>query len=290
MMNSRRLGGAELVQIIEFQGPTHDADWMIPGIPHNELHEHNSWLSPDYYMPITNRLVFSFQLWILRAGANTILIDTGVGNCKHRPAPAQNMINTPVIEWFEAIGIPPERVTHVVQTHLHGDHVGWNTRLVDGRWQPTFPNASYCMPELDWQSCKRRLDAGEHDLYGGCISDSVIPVVEAGLVKFIRDGDEVADCLSALPSPGHTPGHLHFSLRDEGEEYLFTGDVLHSPIQVLHPELNSRWCEAPDQARQTRWEILKRAQVSGATIFPAHAKSLNGWRVGNEDDAFTVRL
>jgi glyoxylase-like metal-dependent hydrolase (beta-lactamase superfamily II) len=221
---------------------------------------------------------------VLKAAGSTILIDTGVGNCKHRPQPWQNMLNTPALEWLEALGIPPASITHVVHTHLHGDHVGWNTRLVDGRWEPTFPNAVYHLPETDWCACKARYDGGETDLYGGSIADSVIPVVDAGLTRFVRPGDEIADCLTVIPSPGHTPGHVVLALRDAGEDYLFTGDVLHSPIQVLHPELNSRWCESQTDARASRHAILQRAAASGATIFPAHAKSLAGWSVSARDD------
>ena len=290
MMRSRRLGAAELIQIVEFHAPTHDADWMLPGVSHSTLDENVARLCPDYYMPHTNRLVFSFQIWILKAGANTILIDTGVGNCKHRPAPSQNMINTPLIDWFEAIGLPPPSITHVVHTHLHGDHVGWNTRLVDGRWEPTFPNAQYCMPAIDWCACKSRYDAGEHDFYGGSVADSVIPVVESGLARLIHPGGEIADCLTVLPAPGHTPGHVLYSLRDGGEDYLFAGDVLHSPVQILDPDLNSRWCESPDGARASRRSLLQRAAASNATIFPAHAKSLDGWRVSQHGDSFAMDL
>jgi glyoxylase-like metal-dependent hydrolase (beta-lactamase superfamily II) len=290
MMESRRLGSSELIRILEFHGPTHDADWMLPGVSHSALAANASWLCPDYYMPITNRLVFSFQIWLLKAGANIVLIDTGVGNCKHRPAPAQNMINTPVLDWFRAIGVPPERVTHVVQTHLHGDHVGWNTRWEDGRWVPTFQNATYYLPELDWCACDARYRAGEIDIYGGAVADSVVPIVDAGLARFLRAGDQVADCLTALPAPGHTPGHLVFLLRDGSEEFLFTGDVLHSPMQVLDPLMNSRWCEDAHDARASRVDVLRRAARNGATIIPAHAKSLRGWRVSERDGRFSVEL
>jgi len=288
MMRARRLGGADLFQIIEAHGPTHDADWMMPGISHPALAENEPWLCPDYYMPLTNRLVFTFQIWVLKAGPNTILIDTGVGNCKHRPQPWQHMLNTPALEWLEAIGLPPASVTHVVHTHLHGDHVGWNTRLVNGHWEPTFPNATYHLPEVDWCACKTRYDAGETDLYGGSMRDSVIPVVDAGLTTFVRDGDEIADCLTVHASPGHTPGHVVLALRDAGAEYLFTGDVLHSPMQVLDPTLNSRWCEDQSAARSSRHAVLHHAAERGATIFPAHAMSLDGWSVTEHDGHYRL--
>jgi glyoxylase-like metal-dependent hydrolase (beta-lactamase superfamily II) len=290
MMSSRSLGSIELFQIIELLGPTHDAEWMFPGIPRDVLDANASWLSPDYWMPLTNRLVFSFQLWVLKTRDRIILVDTGIGNHKDRPAPTQHMINTPTLDWLAAIGAPPEAVTHVVQTHLHGDHVGWNTRFVDGRWVPTFPNATYLMPRLDWHAFKARYDAGERGRFGGPIGDSVLPIVEAGLAQFVDPEDEVAGCLLALAAPGHTPGQLAYALRQAGEEYIFSGDVIHSPIQIPFPEITCRWCEEPEQARRTRIALLERAAANRATILPAHAKSMRGWRVTRQGGGFAVHL
>jgi glyoxylase-like metal-dependent hydrolase (beta-lactamase superfamily II) len=290
MIETRRAGAAELTQLVEIYGPTHDADWMLPGVPHADLAPSGSSFFPAYYAAATNRLIFAFKLFLLKTGNDLILIDTGIGNFKPRPNPSQHMINTPVLDWLETIGTVPERVTHVVHTHLHGDHVGWNTRLVDGRWEPTFPNATYALPSDDWHAYKARFDAGERDIFGGSLGDSVVPIVEAGLARFIAPGDCIADCLTALASPGHTPGHVHYALRDAGEEFLFVGDVIHSPVQVGHPELNCRWCEAPDRARQSRWEILAHAAAHDATVFPAHALSLDGWRIRESGAGFSVQL
>jgi glyoxylase-like metal-dependent hydrolase (beta-lactamase superfamily II) len=290
MMNARKLGTFELFQVIEFSGPTHDADWMLPGIARAAWDANAEWLSPGFWMPRTSRLVFTMQLWVLKASDRVILIDTGVGNGKRRPAPNQNMINTPVIEWMEAIGAPPDRVTHVVHTHLHGDHVGWNTHDVDGRWEPTFPNAIYYLPRREWAHYKARYDSGERDLLGGSFADSIAPVAQAGLTRAFDDGDEIAECLLARAAPGHSPGQVTLTLRDGGSEYVFAGDVLHSPIQVLFPEANSRWCEFPELARSTRRALLHYAAETGATVFPAHAKGVHGWQIVAQDQGFAVRI
>jgi len=289
MMNSRSLGGQiNLIQIIEFHGPTHDAQWMLPDTSRQLFDANASWLTDHFWMPRTNRLVFTYQLWLLKMTDAIVLIDTGCGNHKERLSPYQNKINTPVIDWLEAVGAPAEKVTHVLHTHLHADHVGWNTHLVDGRWVPTFPNATYYMPKLDYElfRLKRARRMGP-EMYDGVLADSVTPIIEAGLARFVKAGDEIAG-LVAIAAPGHTPGQLAYALRHCGDEIIFSGDVLHSPIQVPFPDINSRWCEDQEQARVTRHLLLGRAAATGATLIPAHAIGLAGWRIGRADDRFSI--
>lgn len=289
MMFSRSLGGSsELVEIIEFDGPTHDAQWMLPDAPPQTLNANAAWLQDRFWAPRTNRLVFTYQLWLLKMSDAIVLIDTGCGNHKDRVSPYQNRINTPVIDWLEAVGAPPEKVTHVLHTHLHSDHVGWNTRLLDGAWVPTFPNATYYMPKLDYELFKSHsARCMGPEMYAGVMADSVVPILQAGLTRFIKDGDEVAG-LVATATPGHTPGHIAYTLRHRGDEIIFAGDVLHSPVQVLCPHVNSRWCEDQKLARVSRHSLLRRAAASGAAVFPAHAKGIHGWRVGLTDDGFSI--
>jgi glyoxylase-like metal-dependent hydrolase (beta-lactamase superfamily II) len=160
MLYSRRIGAIELFQITEFTGPTHDAQWMLPGLSRETLDAHVSWLSPGFWLPHTNRLIFTMQLFVLKMSDRIIIIDTGVGNHKTRRAGSHHMLNTPMSEWLEGIGAEPDKVTHVVQTHLHGDHVGWNTSMVDGRWEPFFPNATYYFPVTDFAVFKSRYESG----------------------------------------------------------------------------------------------------------------------------------
>ena len=288
-MFSRQLGGgAELIEIIEFDGPTHDAQWMLPDAPASLFDANKALLKDRFWTPLTNRLVFTYQLWLLKTSDATILVDTGCGNHKARVSPYQDKINTPVIDWLEAVGAAPEDVTHVLHTHLHSDHVGWNTRLIDGRWVPTFPNAVYYMPKLDYDLFNGRAAVGmKPEMYQGVMADSVNPVVHAGLVRFVAPGDEVAG-LVAIATPGHTPGHVAYLFRHRGEDIIFAGDVLHSPVQVLCPHVNSRWCEDQSLARRTRHDLLCTAVERDAAILPAHAKGLHGWRVARCDDGFAV--
>jgi glyoxylase-like metal-dependent hydrolase (beta-lactamase superfamily II) len=291
MINQRTLGdGVELYQVIEFHGPTHDAQWMLPGLTPESVQANLAWLSPDYYMPRTNRLVFTFQLWVLHTPEGWVIVDTGTGNGKTRVAPSQHMLNTPVIDWLKAIGAEPNEVKHVIHTHLHGDHVGWNTQFVDGRWEPTFPNAQHYIPIGDWQSYSERHEARTlPQVFDAPFEDSVMPIVAAGLHRFVKAGDEVAG-FTAIDAPGHTPGTLVWSLEAGGHEYLFSGDVIHSPIQILYPQINSRWCELQDEARSSRLALLARAARDEATIMPAHAKRMEGWRVSRRAEGFAIDI
>jgi len=289
MMNVQTLGGnVEVVQIVEFEGPTHDAQYMLPEATARLLEENASWLRNRFWTPATNRLVFSYQLWLVRSGSTIVLIDTGCGNHKRRSSRYQNMINTPALDWLKSVGAAPEAVTHVLHTHLHADHVGWNTQFLGGRWVPTFPNATYYMPRLDYELfAQRRALRMKPPMYDEVMVDSVLPVLDAGLVRFIEDGDEVAG-LVCHGAPGHTPGHVIYTLRHGGEEIVFSGDVFHSPLQVLYPHINSRWCEDEGAARATRLRVLRQAAEGNARILPAHIRGVEGWRVARTRAGFSL--
>ncbi len=290
MINSRRIGDVELIQIVEFIGPTHDLEWMLPGMPRSALEANASWLEPNFWMGRTNRLVFSMQLWVLKARDRIILIDTGVGNGKRRASPHQTMLNTPALDWLEAIGARPEKVTHVVHTHLHGDHVGWDTRDDGGRWVPTFPNATYFAPAAEWTNFKARHDAGELGVHDGPFVDSVLPIAAAGLLRLFVPGEEVAGCLMPAAAPGHTFGQVTLAFRHAGEHCIFSADVLHSPMQLRFPDINSRWCEYPDAARATRRALIDEAATTGATIYPAHAIGVEGWQIVRQADGYALQI
>lgn len=290
MIHSRKIGNLEFIQIVEFVGPTHDLQWMLPGMPRRAFDDNASWLEPNFWIGRTDRLVFAMQLFVLKMGSQVILLDTGVGNGKKRPSPSQTMINTPALDWLAAVGAAPDKVTHVIHTHLHGDHVGWNTRDDGGRWVPTFPNATYFAPAEEWADFRWRHEAGKLGPHDPPFVDCVLPIADAGLLKCFAPGDEVADCLEAVAAPGHTRGQVMFRFRNGRELYIFSADVLHSPIQVQYPAVNSRWCELPDEARRTRLALMREAAGTDATVFPAHAVGTEGWRISRQGDGYLVQV
>jgi glyoxylase-like metal-dependent hydrolase (beta-lactamase superfamily II) len=198
------------------------------------------------------------------------VIDTGVGNRKPRSAERMDRLNTLVMPWLESTGAGPEQVTHVVMTHLHTDHVGWNTVEKDGKWVPTFPKARYLIPQAEFDYWKALYDKGDTQVNQGSFVDSVLPILDAGLADFMDGKSEVADCLAPEPVPGHAPGMLSFRLRSRGEEGLFTADVMHNAIQIVRPDWNDRYCVWPDKALESRAAVLKRAAERGALIMPMH--------------------
>jgi glyoxylase-like metal-dependent hydrolase (beta-lactamase superfamily II) len=274
VIHHHTIGDARITGVVEYSGPTHDPAFLYPAVDKAErdavLQANTQWLAPNHYVPHMDRLIVTIQLWVLHAGGNVILIDTGVGNRKPRPtAERMNQLNTLAMPWLEAAGAGPEQVTHVVHTHLHTDHVGWNTVAKDGGWAPTFPKARYLFPKAEFDHWKAEYDK-DKDVNQGSFHDSVLPVIDADLADFIDDNGEVAGCLTPEPVPGHAPGMLSFRLRSRGEEGLFTADVMHNAIQIVRPDWNDRYCLWPDKARESRAAALKRAAERGALIMPMH--------------------
>ncbi len=270
MMFTRKIGRAEVTNVIEYSGPTHDPAVVFPDLGAGDLARIAPGLAPHHYITAMNRFIVTIQLWVVRFGDNVVVIDTGVGNFKTRAAARMNMLNTLVLPWLEAAGAGPDKVTHVVNTHLHSDHVGWNTRLVDGQWLPTFPKARHFMPKADFDLFDAQYRGGNALASAGSFADSVMPVVEAGLVDFVEPGQIIADCLEVEPLPGHTPGQYGLRLRSEGQEGMFCADVFHSPIQIALPDINTAFCMQPETARATRHAFLTRMAERNALVMPCH--------------------
>lgn len=274
MIHHHTIGDARITGVIEYSGPTHPPEFLYPAVDKAErdavLKANASWLAPNHYVPHMDRLVVTIQLWVVHAGGNVIVIDTGVGNRKARPAERMDRLNTLAMPWLEAAGAGPEQVTQVVMTHMHTDHVGWNTVEKDGRWVPTFPKARYLFPKEEFDYWDAQYRNGDKGVNGGSHADSVLPIVDAGLADFMDGKSEVAGCLAPEPVPGHAPGMLSFRLRSRGEEGLFCADIMHNAIQIARPDWNDRYCLWPDKALESRAAALKRACERGALLMPMH--------------------
>lgn len=271
MIQTRQIGRARVSRVVEYSAPTHDPAFLFPDLAQADLDALADKLAPHHYVPAMNRLVITIQMWVVQIDDKVIIIDTGVGNDKPRTAPRMKNLNNRVGEWLEAVGAGFDKVTHVVQTHLHSDHTGWNTVLKDGKWVPTFPNARYLMPKTDYDYWTRAIAKAPDIAMDNSWDDSVTPIVEAGLVDFIPDdAGEILGCLTVDPVPGHTPGMLSYRLRSDGEEGLFCADVFHSPVQIYRPDINTAYCVLQDTARETRARVLEEAAQSGVLVMPMH--------------------
>lgn len=280
-----QLGDVTVSRVGEILAPGFDPTFLFPAFDPAVFDEDPQLRGPNFWDAATGKLMSSMQSWLLRIGRDVVLIDTGCGNGKVREEPAFRRFHQLSLPWLatlQAAGAKPEDVTMVVNTHLHVDHVGWNTRLQNGRWVPTFPRARYLIGRTEW--------AHWQDPQGGpalqpegvpAIMDSVQPVWDAGLVDLIDDGDEVVRGLVARAAPGHTAGQLAIELGSAGATGIFTADMFHQPMQVVRPDWNSRYCEVPDVAVATRRRILGEAAASGAVLFPSHPGAPHAGRVRN---------
>ena len=224
------------------------------------------WMQP-HFMDAEGNLIMSIHALIVDTGERRIIVDTCIGNDKERSIPNWSNLQTSFLADIAAAGYPRETIDTVMCTHLHVDHVGWNTMLVDGEWVPTFTNARYLLAEKEW----RHWDANEdEEVYGSVLADSVRPVVAAGLVDFVDENHKVCDEVWLEPTPGHTPGHVSVHLASNGEEALITGDCIHHPCQMTRID----WCSSADsdQARgqKTREELLARYVDTDTLIIGTH--------------------
>lgn len=292
-MHETVLGDVTVTRVMEYFGPVGmTPDVFFPESPDEAWRRHESWLAPDFVDPATNGCQSAIQTWLLRSEGRTILVDTGVGNHKERPyAPVWSRLNTDFLGNLARAGVRPEDVDLVINTHLHVDHVGWNTYLDDRTWVPTFPNATYLMPRRDfdfWNPANGHspnLGRGNQNVF----EDSVAPVHDAGRALLWDDTYQIDSNLRLELAPGHTPGSSVLMLESGTDRAAFVGDLLHTPLQVVEPDTNSCFCEAPAQARATRRRLLGWAADTGALVLPAHLGGHGGAHVERDGDRFSIR-
>jgi glyoxylase-like metal-dependent hydrolase (beta-lactamase superfamily II) len=290
-MNEIKLGDVTVTRIEEMHGPIMPAGAFFPDMPAEAWPEQRDLLVPDHFSAGDDMVHAAMQTWVLRSEGRTILIDTGIGNDKTRPAvEAWDHLNLPYLDRLAGAGVRPEDVDLVINTHLHSDHIGWNTRLVDGEWVPTFPNATYLMPRVDfvhWNPANNPGIAG--GVNENAYEDSVAPVDAAGQIVLWADTYAIDGNLTLEAAPGHTPGSGVIKLHSGGDRALFAADILHTPLQLAHPDHDSCFCEDPAQARATRRCLLGWAADNGALMLPAHLSGHGALEVRRSGDAFAVQ-
>ncbi len=226
----------------------------FPGATPDVLAPYMEWLTPAAIDPYTGGTIMPIHAWLVRTPRHTILLDTCVGNHKTLPwLPSFNLrTNYRFLEDLAALGVGPDDVDFVLCSHLHYDHAGWNTRLKNGVWVPTFPRARYLF-------CQEELDAAQAAAKRGHTvwRQSVSPVLDAGQGEVVAMDHELDDMIRLEPTPGHTPGHVATHLVSGTERALMVGDLIHSPLQLPHPEWSSVWDHDPVMAAATRRRILE---------------------------------
>jgi glyoxylase-like metal-dependent hydrolase (beta-lactamase superfamily II) len=255
----------QISAIVETAGPTRPT-WLLPDAVPDAVERHREWLAP-HFLDDKGRFLQSIHSFVVQARGLTMLVDTCVGNDKDRGGRRPfHMMRTGYLAELTAAGFPPESIDLVVCTHLHVDHVGWNTRLDNGRWVPTFPRARHLFARKEWEHWTAETDADTSRI----MDDSVRPVVDAGLAELVDMDHRIASEIWLEPTPGHTPGHVSVRLSSDGEEAVITGDLMHHPIQMAEPEWATPFDTDQDQARKTRRAFCERYADGPVTVLGTH--------------------
>jgi glyoxylase-like metal-dependent hydrolase (beta-lactamase superfamily II) len=259
------VGDVRITRIYELKDQT-DCSFLLPDATAEMVKRHD-WLRPHFATP-EGQIIVWFQAFLVTFGNRRIMVDTCVGNDKVREFELFTKTRTSFLEDLAAAGCPPETIDTVLCTHLHLDHVGWNTRLVNGRWVPTFPNARYLFGRGEWEYWKTILP--EKSIKPQHLIDSVVPIIDAGLADFVEPDHRVADEVWLEPTPGHTPGHVSVNIASRGQRAVISGDIFHHPFQFAEPDLPSAFCIDAKLACQTRRAFLSRYEDRKALLVGTH--------------------
>ena len=264
-----QFGDVEILRLVESEFPILDPFEIYPDATPATIAAELPWLAPRFYDTTSKRLILAFQGFLLRVNGKIILVDTCVGDCKRR---VRADFDNQRWEWparLAETGVRPEDIDYVVCSHMHVDHVGWNTRLENGRWIPMFPNARYLFARAEWEYWK---GSGVATLSrtGDYMQDSVLPVMAAGLVDLVETDHIIDGAVRLQPAPGHTPGLVTVGIESRNQRAVLASDVLHTPLQCRFPHWSTRFCADADRSRATRTAFLERYAGTDVTILPAH--------------------
>ena len=260
-----QVGRVRVTRIMELEsiGGTR---FILPQVGSDDVKKH-PWMTP-HFADVGGGLKMTVHSLVLETPDARIIVDTGLGNHKQgRTVPLWNDLDTDYLAQLTAVGLPPDRIDMVVCTHLHVDHVGWNTRLIDGRWVPTFPNAKYVFGDIEYAYWKSHSDSPHH---AAVFADSVQPIVDAGLADLVACNPQLTDEITLIPTPGHSPGHMSVLIESAGQQALLIGDVAHTPLQMAHLDWSTRFDSDGARSAATRHELFSRFADSETLVIGGH--------------------
>lgn len=281
-MQTWQIGDVRITRIIETEDTSMAADFMVPDATPEALAEID-WLRP-HFVTADGQLISSIYSLLLESQGKRLVVDTCLGNDKPRAVPDWNERQGAFLEEIAAAGFPRDTVDYVACTHLHPDHVGWNTMLVDGQWVPTFPNARYLFSEADWAW----LDQAPVTPLGDYCGDSVRPVVDAGLADIIVPDYAITDEVRMVSTPGHSPGHMSVLIESGGARAIVTGDLMHHPCQIARPH----WCSPFDfdqsRALNTRKSFINDHSDSPILVIGTHFATPSAGHIVTDGDTYRL--
>ena len=286
--NEWRIGGVKVTRVVEIEGPR-APDYLFIGLTAETVRQ-QKWLLPQF-ATADGQLLGSIHAFVIESAGKRIIVDTCVGNDKERKLLRWNRLQGNFLEKLAAAGHPAGKIDFVLCTHLHVDHVDWNTCLADGRWIPTFSNARYLFGRSEWEHWAQENGAdvagdvtpevAQNVLEARAVyADSIRPVVDAGLHQLVAPDHRLTDAVWLEPTPGHTPGHVSVRISSGGHDAVITGDLMHHPIQLAQPELSSNFDWSIAQARSTRLGFIRRNADRPVLVLGTHfAEPTAGWIV-----------
>ena len=269
-----KIGDVEVTRIVELYDFQDDIWVLLQGATAETVKQY-PWLFPQFATP-DGRMRMNFQAFLVTSRGRRIMVDTCIGNDRKREYDVFSNLQTSFLDDLAGAGHPPEKVDTVLCTHLHLDHCGWNTKLVDGKWVPSFPNARYLFSrvELDhWEAQKKAgADHMEH------VVDAIQPILDAGLVDFVKPDHKITDEVSLIPTPGHTPGHVSVHISSGGQQAVITGDVVHHPVQFAEPDMVNNFDMNIEAGRLTRRAFFDR-YAGGQLVIGSHFAEPSSGRI-----------
>ena len=283
-MNRWKIGEVRITRVIESESPW-DGTLLLPEATATNVRKERDWLHPTF-TDDAGLLRMSIHTFVIESRGKRIVVDTCIGNDKERPIPEWNRQQWPFLANLEQAGYPRASVDLVLCTHLHVDHVGWNTMLRGGKWVPTFPNATYLIGGTEWDF----FSTAEEPFLKGPVDDSVRPVVAAGMSRLVDDAHRITDEVWLESTPGHTPGHFSVRISSRGEEAVITGDLMHHPILCRYPEWDNKFDYDGPRAKKTRRAFCERYADSGVLVLGTHFATPSAGRIRKQDDAYRFVL
>jgi glyoxylase-like metal-dependent hydrolase (beta-lactamase superfamily II) len=281
-----RIGDVEVARIVEVNAWEDDITMLLPDATPAFVQQFK-WLQPHFATP-DGKMILSFQAFVLRSRGKTFMIDTCIGNDRQREFDVFTNMQTSFLADLNTAGFPAEQIDGVLCTHLHFDHVGWNTRKEGDRWVPTFPQARYYFGREEYAHWQHLRETGGYH-HVDHLLDSVDPIVQAGLADFIDPDFQLTDEVSLIATPGHTPGHVSVLISSAGQQAIITGDMMHHPIQLAVPATHGRFDMDAERGAQTRVDFVNRYTDTPTLIIGSHFSDPSAGHIIRDGESWQLK-
>ena len=282
-----KIGDVEVIRIVELYDFQDDIWMLLKDATPEVMLKYKDWLQPQF-STADGRMRMNFQAFVVVSQGKRIMVDTCIGNDRQREYGVFSNLAGTFLEDLAAAGYPRESIDTVLCTHLHLDHCGWNTHLVDGQWVPSFPNARYLFAKSEVDFWHKKLAAGEHHMEH--VIDAIDPIIDAGLADYVDPNHKIADEVWLIPTPGHTVGHVSVHISSQGQEAVITGDVVHHPVQLAEPDWTNNFDFDQEKGAAARRAFFDRYADNGALVIASHFFDPSAGRIVSDGDVWKFEI